>query len=44
MEVVNDLLNYRDMKIVQDDTLLKFSLDSILLAKFVTIHNKTKKI
>lgn len=44
MEVINDLLEYTNMKIVQDDRFLKFSLDSVLLANFVTINKDIKKI
>lgn len=44
MKVINDLLNYKNMKIVQDDECFNFSLDSVLLPNFVTIHNNTKKI
>lgn len=35
MEVVNDLLNYNKLKIVQNTDWFKFSLDSVLLANFV---------
>ncbi len=35
MKVLNDLYDY-DLKIMQDNELFKFSLDSILLAEFVT--------
>lgn len=44
MEEVHDLLAYPHLKIVQRDDLFKFSLDSILLARFVTLHYRTKKI
>lgn len=44
MEVINDLLQYKDMKIVQDDNIFKFSIDSVLLANFVTINSKFKNI
>ena len=36
MKVINDLFDYEPYKIVQDDEVFKFSLDSILLAEFVT--------
>ena len=42
-KVINDLLGY-DMKIVQDTEEFNFSLDSVLLAHFVTIKKGTKKI
>ena len=44
MKVINDLLNYNNMKIVQDDTCFNFSLDSVLLPNFVTINSNSKKI
>lgn len=44
MEIINDLLEYKNMKIVQDDRFLKFSLDSVLLANFVTINKNVEKI
>ncbi len=44
MKVINDLLNYKNMKIVQDDNYFNFSLDSVLLPNFITIHNNTKRI
>lgn len=34
-KVINDLFDYKDRKIVQDEDNFKFSLDSILLAEFV---------
>ena len=43
MKVRNRLLNY-DMVIYQDDDWFKFSLDSVLLADFVTVNLKHKKI
>lgn len=43
MKVKNRLLNY-GMIIYQDDEWFKFSLDSVLLANFVTINLKCKKI
>lgn len=42
--VVNDLLNYGDFKIVQNKDMFCFSLDSILLANFVNLKKTTKKI
>lgn len=43
MKVKNKLLNL-DAVIYQDDDWFKFSLDSVLLADFVTINLRTKKI
>lgn len=40
MEVVNDLLNYNNLKIVQNSDWFSFSLDSVLLANFVNVNNK----
>lgn len=44
MEVKNRLLNYKDKYIYQNDEWFKFSLDSVLLANFVTVNLSTKKI
>ena len=44
MKVVNDLLDYKNMKIVQDEDYFNFSLDSVLLPNFVTIKKNTKRI
>ncbi len=44
MKVINDLLDYNNMKIVQDDQYFSFSLDSVLLPNFVEIKSDTKKI
>ena len=44
MKVINDLLNYNEMKIVQDDQFFNFSLDSVLLPNFVTIRKNIKRI
>lgn len=44
MEVINDLLNYNGLKIVQDTEGFKFSLDSILLANFVKTSKKKMKL
>ena len=40
---VTDLVGY-DRKIIQDDNMLAFSVDSLLLANFVTINSKVLKI
>ena len=44
MEIVNELLGRPLLKIYQDPEIFNFSLDSILLAHFCTIPNKTKRI
>jgi tRNA1(Val) A37 N6-methylase TrmN6 len=44
MEVINYLVGYKDLKIVQNTEWFNFSLDSVLLANFVTIRTNTKKI
>ncbi|MDD4643786.1 MAG: tRNA1(Val) (adenine(37)-N6)-methyltransferase [Bacilli bacterium] len=44
MEVINYLLGYKDLKIVQNTEYFNFSLDSVLLANFVTIRSNTNKI
>ena len=43
MKVVNDLLNYNNLKIVQDNDYFNFSLDSVLLPNFVKIKKTVKK-
>ncbi len=44
MKVKNRLLNFDDMVIYQDDDFFLFSLDSVLLANFVTLRLSDKKI
>ena len=44
MEVINDLLNYKNLKIVQNTDWFSFSLDSVLLADFVNLNKRTKMI
>lgn len=44
MEVINDLLEYNNMKIIQDNETFNFSLDSVLLPNFVTINKNIKNI
>ncbi len=44
MKVLNDLLWDGDLKIFQDSESFKFSLDSVLLANFVTINQSVKNI
>ena len=44
MQVINDLLEYQNMKIYQDTDMFSFSLDSVLLANFVTLNKNVKKV
>lgn len=44
MEVIHDLVGYQDMKIVQNTDWFSFSLDSVLLARFVQIRYRDKEI
>lgn len=44
MKVINYLLGYKDMHIVQDTEMFNFSLDSVLLPNFVRINKKINKI
>mgnify|MGYP002860666803 CR=1 FL=1 len=44
MRVRNRLLNFGDMIIYQDNDYFLFSLDSVLLANFVTLKLTDKKI
>ena len=44
MEVINDLLNYNNLKIVQNPKWFSFSLDSVLLANFVKVTKNSKII
>lgn len=41
---LNDLYDYVPLKIYQDDKYFKFSLDSVLLAEYVKVSNRTKNI
>lgn len=43
-EVIIDFLNYKDMKIVQRNDFLNFSIDSVLVSYFLTINKKRKNI
>ncbi len=43
-KVINDLVGYKNLKIVQVNEYFNFSLDSVLLANFVNINDKTKNI
>ena len=38
MEVLNDLVGYKNMKIYQNSDWFSFSLDSVLLPNFVTLN------
>lgn len=44
MIVKNDLLYYKNLKIYQDNESFVFSLDSVLLPKFIDIPKSTRKI
>lgn len=44
MEVLNDILGYKNRKIYQDNECFSFSLDSIMLANFATIRLRDKNI
>lgn len=44
MEVINYLLGYENLKIVQNTEMFNFSLDSVLLANFVTINKKISNV
>ena len=44
MLVLNDVLGYKNRKIYQDDKFFKFSLDGVLLSKFVSLKLTTKNI
>lgn len=44
MEVINDILGYKDRKIYQNTDFFSFSLDSVMLANFVTIRLRDKEI
>lgn len=44
MKVLNDLLEYNNLKIYQDTEMFSFSLDSVLLPNFVTINKNAKRI
>lgn len=44
MKVTNYLLGYKDLKIVQDNEMFNFSLDSVLLPNFVTLNKKISNI
>lgn len=44
MEVINDLLGYDNMKIIQNTDMFSFSLDSVLLANFVSLNKNITKV
>lgn len=44
MEMINDILGYKDLKIYQNDEFFAFSLDSIILANYCTIRLRDKRI
>ena len=44
MEVINDLLGYDNMKIIQNTDMFSFSLDSVLLANFVSLNKKIERV
>lgn len=44
MEVINDLVGYKNMKIYQNTDWFSFSLDSVLLPNFVTLRKNVKNI
>ena len=44
MEVINYLLGYRDLKIVQNTDMFSFSLDSVLLANFVSLNSGISRV
>lgn len=44
MQVINDLLDYKNIKIYQDTEMFNFSLDSVLLPNFITINKNIENI
>ena len=44
MKVINYLLGYKNLKIVQDNEMFNFSLDSVLLPNFVTLNKKINNV
>ena len=44
MKVTNYLLGYENLKIIQDNEMFNFSLDSVLLPNFITINESVKNI
>lgn len=43
-EVINDLFGYPGLKVIQRPDMLNFSIDTVMLAHFVTLSRNTKKI
>ena len=43
MELIHELLGYKNIKIIQDSEMFSFSTDSMQLAYFVECKAKTKK-
>ena len=44
MQVINDVLEYKNLKIWQDTNMFQFSLDSVLLPNFITINKNITNI
>lgn len=44
MKILNTLLNYSDRKLYQDTEMFSFTLDSILVARFLNLNSRRKKI
>ena len=44
MKITNYLLGYKDLKIVQDNEMFNFSLDSVLLPNFITLNKNITNI
>ena len=44
MKTINNVLGLENIKIIQDTDGFKFSLDSVLLANFVTLNKSIKRI
>ena len=44
MEVLNDLLGYKNLKIYQNTQMFSFSLDSVILANYVKLNKNVKTI
>ena len=44
MKIINDLVGYEKLKIVQDNNYFNFSLESVLLPRFCTLKNNMKII
>ena len=43
-KIINDLVGYDNLKIVQDNDYFNFSLESVILPRFCIITPKVKKI